>query len=191
MLPLLLSVVLAADSPVEEPPRAALWVNLAPLIANTLSGGGSVAVAPRLALVVDAGFSPTKLRIEHDCADSGRAAWSSIGLAVRPFGAPHSVTGFFLLPKFVGRVAWTEGMQGGRRPDGSECFRPYANGSDTSLGVGVAAGWDWVLWRHLFVGVSGGVGALACFNCATYASDRRGNLLIPAIDLGLRLGVAL
>ncbi len=191
MLGFALSMLLAAPELVEEPPaQAAAWVNLGPLIVRTFSVGGSYVIGPRLVLTVDGAWSPFNHVVEHDCADTATTVWGAAGVMIRPFGDERVLGGFFLQPKLSVRFTSTTGPQSGPRPDGTPCFRPYADGSDVSVGLSGSIGWNWVVFRHLYLGVSAGAGGLACFNCASYESNTRRFAVLALIDVGLRVGVA-
>lgn len=193
MLGLALSMLLAAtpDLAEEKPPaQAAAWVNFGPLIVRTFSVGVSSVIGPRLVLTIDGAWSPALHPLEHECADTATTVWGAAGLMIRPFGGERELGGFFLQPKLSVRFTSTTGPQSGRRPDGSPCFRPYADGNDVSVGLSGSVGWNWVVARHLYLGVSAGGGGLACFNCASYESNTRRFSVLALIDLGLRVGVA-
>lgn len=199
MLPMVVAAALAAEPVALDAPRAALWVNLFPsaiVPALTKQPAGSVgvtfALAPRLAIVADAAFFPFPHPLEMPCADqTGWMLWTSVGAAFRPFANDEGIGGFFLLPKLTFRVTDTTGSQTfGNDADPCIRFARYESGVDFSPGLALSVGWDWVLWRHLFLGVSAGAGGAACFNCAPKYGEPRAFRARLEIDIGLRVGYA-
>lgn len=164
-----------------EPPQRAVWVNLAPVAFSlalpirrfVASVGGSFVLSPRMVLTTDIAWLAAKHPLWHECADTGWVSWLSAGLELRPFGAPSALDGFFILPKAVVRLTTTEGRQTGGRIDNGFCTPPYDNGTDFSVGVGASIGWNWVVWRHLYLGIGAGGSVLACFNCSIIQEWKR------------------
>lgn len=193
MLTAALLVVLSAEP---SPPQTAAWVNLSPLAyVATLrrfgaSAGASFVVAPRLVLTTDVAWVGAPHVIEQPCANAGWLSWVSAGVAIRPFGDEGRLDGYFVLPKVVVRIGEAQGRQTGRRED--TCVPPYPNGTDVSVGLGFSIGWNWVIWRHLFLGVSGGGSLLACFNCTDHLGSAGRVTVKPVMDfdVGLRVGVS-
>jgi|JI10StandDraft_1071094.scaffolds.fasta_scaffold08009_7 hypothetical protein len=199
MLSMILGAVLAA-APLElDAPRAAVWVNLVPTVvvpALVKRPSGSIGVtfgiARRFAIVADAAFFPFPHPVEMPCADGdGWMLWWSAGAAFRPFANDDGIGGFFLLPKVTFRFTDTKGTRRfGNDDDPCIRFSKYESGADFSLGLALSLGWDWVLWRHLLLGVSAGAGAAPCFNCAPMTSEPRAFRVRLDVDVGLRVGYA-
>lgn len=186
MLSFTLSLVLLAEP---AAPQTAAWVNLgvAPYLVRSfaLSAGAAIPVAPRIALTTDAAWVGQKHPIWHECASGGWVGWLSVGPAIRPFGEPNQLSGFYLLPKLVMRISWTEGPQTFRRSDGDYCPAPYPNGLDVAVGLGGTAGWNWVVWERLYLGLGGGAALVAAFG-RTLSNV----VALWEIDVQLRVGVA-
>ncbi|MBL8924390.1 MAG: hypothetical protein JNJ54_36415 [Myxococcaceae bacterium] len=182
-----------------EPPQRAVWVNVAPLVfyaalprrSFAAAVGGSFVLSPRLVLTTDIAWLGATHPLWHVCADTGWVSWLSAGIALRPFGNPNALDGLSILPKVVVRLTTTGGRQTGGRIDNSLCTPPYANGTDVSVGIGATIGWNWVVWRHLYLGIGAGGSLLACFSCASNQSQAR----LPVdgvweLDAQGRLGVS-
>lgn len=195
VLATLLSTVLVT-TPVEPEVRAHAWVNLAPTLLGLLwvqrgpaaSLGASVAISPALWLTLETSFFG--FPSEYLCATNGTVFWNAVGVSIRPF---EKARGLFLLPKLAVRVATTEGLSDSERVDESACIRlrPYPNGTEWDLGGGLSVGFDFTLWKHLYVGIAAGGGAAACFNCTTVTGPGpRMTRFRPTVDLSLRLGAA-
>jgi hypothetical protein len=193
VLATLLSTLLLA-TPVESEPRAHAWVNLTPTLLGlfwiprgpAVSLGASVEVTPALWLTLETSFFG--FPSEFWCATNGTVFWNAVGVSIRPF---EKARGVFLLPKVAVRVATTEGLSDSERVDENSCIRlrPYPNGTEWDLGGGLSVGFDFTLWKHLYVGIAAGGGAAACFNCTTTTGPQpRMNRFRPTVDLSLRLG---
>lgn len=174
-------------------------MNLAPVAVSlalpirrfVASVGGSFVLSPRMVLTTDITWLASKHPLWHECADTGWVSWLSAGLELRPFGAPNALDGFFILPKAVVRLTTTEGRQTGRRIDNGFCTPPYDNGTDFSIGVGATIGWNWVVWRHLYLGIGAGGSVLACFNCSLIQEWKRVPVAgVWEFDAQARLGFA-
>jgi hypothetical protein len=195
MFATLMSTVLLATPVVpESEARGHVWVNLAPTILGLVGVprgpaaalGASFAMTPALWVTLETTFFG--FPSEYLCATKGTVFWNAVGVSIRPF---EKVRGAFLLPKLAVRVATTEGLSDSERVDESVCIRlrPYPNGTEWDLGGGLSVGFDFTLWKHLYVGIAAGGGAAACFNCTTPTGpEARMTRLRLTVDLSLRLG---
>ncbi len=164
-MPFLLMVVLALEPPPGEgtAPHSpdAVWLSPAPtavaLSVNTVlvAVGGSYGVSPQVGLVFEAAFHGRGPYI-YECANQAFGSWVSAGLTWRPLATAASRHGFFLEPKFVFHFADARNAETIVLTSPECPGRTYPNGVELDLGVGLSAGWDWVVLDHLYLGTAFG-----------------------------------
>lgn len=153
--------LVASASP--EPPAertVEAWVNLVP----TAMGFTWTPARPGLGLganvmlskYVDVTFEAVVMGYPTDtfCASAGVIGWGALGTTLRPFA-----NGFFVLPKLSFRVQWMEGLRNSERFDDNCTPIAFPNGLDWDVGGGLSVGFDFLVWKRLYLGLAAGAGA--------------------------------